>query len=139
MAKKTGKKKTGIIARGKRKEAVARASIKKGTGKIRINGALLETVNSPFVRQVIAESLHFYPEASQADIDVIVNGGGVMGQAQACRTAIAKAIVEYSKDEELRAKMLEFDRSLLVEDPRRVEPKKFKGPKARARFTKSYR
>jgi ribosomal protein S9 len=35
--------------------------------------------------------------------------------------------------------MLEWDRSLLVEDSRRVEPKKFKGPKARARFTKSYR
>ncbi len=139
MAKKTGKKKTGIVARGKRKEAVARASIKKGTGKVRFNGALLSTVNSPFVKQVIAEPIRFFPGASQVDIEVIVNGGGTMGQAQACRTAIAKAIVEYSKDEDLRAKMLEFDRSLLVEDPRRVEPKKFKGPKARARFTKSYR
>lgn len=139
MAKSSKKKTTGIVLRGKRKEATARASIKKGAGRVRFNGALLQTINSPFVKQVISEPLRFYPNASQVDIDVIVNGGGVMGQAQAARTAIARAVVEYSKDDALRAKMLEYDRSLLVEDPRRVEPKKFKGPKARARFTKSYR
>jgi small subunit ribosomal protein S9 len=62
-----------------------------------------------------------------------------MGQAQAARTAIARALVAALGDDDLRKRLVEFDRSLLVEDVRRVEPKKFKGPGARARFTKSYR
>ena len=74
------------------------------------------------------------------DISVKANGGGSSGQAQASRTAVARALLEaHGGNDAIRQQMLSFDRSLLVEDPRRVEPKKFKGPKARARFTKSYR
>ncbi len=62
-----------------------------------------------------------------------------MGQAQAARTAIANALVEYFGEMNLREKFVEIDRSLVVEDTRRVEPKKYRGPKARARYQKSYR
>lgn len=129
------------IARGKRKEAIARAVIKEGKKNvIRLNGLMLDAISSPVVKQIIAEPLIFSDDIGKTlQIDVNVSGGGVMGQAQAARTAIAKAIVEFTGSEELKQKMLEYDRSLLIEDPRRVEPKKFKGPKARARFTKSYR
>ena len=137
--KRAAKKQKFIVTRGKRKEAIARASIRPGSGKISVNGLLLDALNSPFVRQVIREPMKFYDASSTVDIDINVRGGGVMGQAQAARTAIARALVSYSKSDELKEQMLLYDRSLLVEDPRRVEPKKFKGPKARARFTKSYR
>ncbi len=73
------------------------------------------------------------------DIDVNVNGGGVMGQATATRTAIARGLVEYFEDEELKAKYRTFDRSLLVNDPRRSEPKHPLGRGARKKRQKSYR
>ncbi|MCX6767573.1 MAG: 30S ribosomal protein S9 [Candidatus Micrarchaeota archaeon] len=125
------------MTRGKRKAAVARASIREGKGVVRVNGIPLKAFESPFIRETIAEPLAFVEP--KYDVDIIVAGGGVSGQAQAARTALAKALVEFSGDKSLRQKMIQHDRSLLVEDPRRVEPKKFKGPKARARFTKSYR
>lgn len=127
-----------LIVKGKKKEAIARASIRDGTGVIRINGVLISAVSPKVVQDMVKEPLSF-TDASKFDIEITVTGGGVMGQAQAARTAVGKAIVQFSGDASLRERMLQYDRSLLVDDPRRVEPKKFKGPKARARFTKSYR
>ncbi|HII38989.1 TPA: 30S ribosomal protein S9 [Candidatus Micrarchaeota archaeon] len=138
MSIKEKKKSKNTIARGKRKRAIARATVSEGSGILRVNGEAVHSFNSPFFRQTIAEPLKFF-DTSKLDIKVTVTGGGTAGQAQAARTAIAKALVARSGDEETRRKLLEFDRTLLVEDVRRVEPKKFKGPKARARFTKSYR
>ena len=139
--KKKSKKKAAIVpnARGKRKEAIARAVIVPGNGKVYINRMLASTMNDPQVREIIAELMHFLADRDKVDIKVATNGGGSRGQAQAIRTAIAKAIVEYTKSDELHAEIIAYDRSMLVDDARRVEPKKFKGPKARARFTKSYR
>jgi small subunit ribosomal protein S16e len=64
----------------------------------------------------------------------------------AIRQAIAKAMVAYhqkfvdeSSKQEIRSMLIDYDRSLLVADPRRCEPKKFGGPGARARYQKSYR
>ncbi len=131
-------KKKIVVERGKRKRAIARATIKEGTGILKINNLGINAFTSPVEREIISEPLRF-TDASKIDVSVNVRGGGRMGQAQAARTAIARALVAYTSDEELRKRFMEFDRSLLVEDPRRVEPKKFKGPKARARFTKSYR
>lgn len=138
MAAAKTKKKKSIVTRGKRKEAHARASISEGNGIVRLNGLRVEAIQSPYVRDIILEPTRFV-DTSKYDISVNTNGGGTMGQAQAARTAIARALIEQTGDDELRKKMLEYDRSLLVEDSRRVEPKKFKGPKARARFTTSYR
>lgn len=137
------KKKKFSVYRGKRKEAIARASIRAashaGKGVVRVNGLALAALHSPIERAVISEPLQIIEASSQYDIDVATRGGGRMGQAQAARTAIARALVAASGDDELRKRLVEYDRSLLVEDTRRVEPKKFKGPGARARFTKSYR
>lgn len=139
--KKTAKKKSdAVIARGKRKTSVARATIKKGSGKVRVNSKLVEGLNNSYVRWIIMEPLGYVgPEANNIDVSVNVSGGGAMGQAQAVRTAIAKALVEYFPKLDLKKKFLDIDRSLVIEDPRRVEPKKYRGPKARARFQKSYR
>ncbi len=135
------KKKGGIVMRGKRKESVARASIRKGKGVVRINHARLDSMANRYARELIAEPLRIAPEvASEVDIDVSIRGGGAMGQAQAARLSIARALLEYSGQQpELKAKFMERDRFLLAEDSRRVEPKKYLGPKARARFQKSYR
>jgi small subunit ribosomal protein S9 len=139
-AVKGKKKEAPSVFRGKRKECIARASIRKGKGVVRINSVRLDAIDNRYVRQMIAEPLGFAPEvASQVDISVNVMGGGQMGQAQACRTAIARALVGFSGDETLKRKMVEYDKFLISEDSRRVEPKKYKGPKARARFQKSYR
>jgi small subunit ribosomal protein S16e len=83
---------------------------------------------------------------ANVDIRVRVTGGGHTSQVYAIRQAIAKAIVAYYQkfvDEqsknELKKALISYDRTLLVADPRRSEPKKFGGPGARARYQKSYR
>jgi len=107
---------------------------------VRINSKLVEGYNNKHIAGIIKEPLAYVgPEANNIDVSVNVEGGGVMGQAQAVRTAIANALVEYFPKLDLKKKFLEIDRSLVIEDPRRVEPKKYRGPKARARFQKSYR
>ncbi|VVC03337.1 30S ribosomal protein S9 [Candidatus Bilamarchaeum dharawalense] len=137
-AKKPSKK--VMTARGKRKESVARATITEGKGVIRVNSRNITSINNSYVREIIKEPLRYVgPEANNIDIAVNVNGGGIMGQAQAARTAIANALVAYFDGMNLKEKFISIDRSLVIEDTRRVEPKKFRGPKARARFQKSYR
>ena len=129
-----------VIARGKRKEAIARATMRPGKGAIRINKVLLDSYSNPFVRDIIREPLTYLgPEANTVNVDIKIIGGGMMGQAQAARTAIANALVEYFEDMNLKEKFVNIDRSLVVEDTRRVEPKKYRGPTARARYQKSYR
>ena len=134
---KKKRRKQGIVTRGKRKEAIARAYITEGAGRLSVNGLAVEAMQ-PLSREIISEPLQFAKERN-FDVSVSVNGGGIAGQAQAARTAIARAMIAFTKDDKMKEEMHAYDRSLLVEDPRRVEPKKFKGPKARARFTKSYR
>ncbi|MEW6749074.1 MAG: 30S ribosomal protein S9 [Candidatus Micrarchaeota archaeon] len=129
-----------VVARGKRKESIARATIKEGRGTIRVNSKNLESFTNPYMREIVREPLRYMgPEANTVDISVNVSGGGVMGQVQAARTAIANALCAYFEDLNLKERFIDIDRSLVVEDIRRVEPKKFRGPKARARFQKSYR
>jgi len=138
--KKTAKKKAAEVVRGKRKEAVARASVKKGKGVVRFNHMRIESLSNRYVKELLSEPLKLAPEiAAEVDIDVIAFGGGAMGQAQAARLAIARALVEHSGNPELKERISKRDKYLLAEDFRRVEPKKYKGPKARARFQKSYR
>lgn len=139
--KKKAKKATrAFVIRGKRKECVARATIKEGNGVVRFNKMKISALNNIYVQEIITEPLKYVgPQVDNVDISVSVRGGGSMGQAQAARTAIAKALVEYFDDIKLREKFISIDRSLLIEDTRRVETKKFRGPKARARFQKSYR
>lgn len=128
------------LARGKRKESIARATIREGKGNIRINKILVSALNNKYVQDIIKEPLNYVgPQANNIDISIDITGGGMMGQAQAARTAIARALVAYFGDEKLKETFMSVDRSLLIEDTRRVEPKKYLGPKARARYQKSYR
>lgn len=127
-------------SRGKRKEAVARASVRKGTGRVTLNRLALATVNNKYLKSMMYAPIALAGSVvKELDIDVDVYGGGPTGQAEAVAQAIARGILEFTGDAKFKEKLVEYDRYLLVEDARRVEPKKYKGPKARARFQKSYR
>ena len=125
---------------GKRKTAIARATIREGRGRVRVNKKPVEIIEPELVRMKIMEPLILAKGlAEKVDIDVRVHGGGVMGQAEAVRTAIARGLVEWSGDAELREFFMKYDRTLLVNDSRRKEPKKVGGRGARKRRQKSYR
>jgi small subunit ribosomal protein S9 len=129
-----------VVASGKRKSAVARATVMKGTGLIRINSVPVE-IHEPHLAKVkIMEPLTLAGDkATKVNIDVNVQGGGIMGQASAIRTAIAKGLVQFLEDDELQALYTKYDRSLVVSDPRRKFPKKPLGRGARKKRQKSYR
>jgi len=129
-----------VIAKGTRKSAVARAVISEGKGRVRINNIDINAIDNNYIKEMLMEPLLLIGErATKVDVNVSVRGGGVMGQMQAAKTAIAKGLVEYFEDDKLRERYFEYDKHLVVDDVRQVEPKKYKGPKARARFQKSYR
>jgi small subunit ribosomal protein S9 len=130
-----------LVVSGKRKTAIARAVVKPGIGRIRINMIPLEIYQPEVARQKIMEPLIQAGDDvwKQLDIDVKVSGGGYMGQAEAARMAIANALLKWTKSTQLRSAFIECDRTMIVGDPRRKEPKKFGGPGARARDQKSYR
>lgn len=125
---------------GKRKTAVARATVKKGMGRIRINKKPVEIYTPELARLKIMEPLTLAGEKiKNIDVDVNVSGGGVMGQADAVRTAIARGLVDFYEDNTLKNTFLSHDRSLLVNDSRRKEPKHPLGRGARKKRQKSYR
>jgi small subunit ribosomal protein S9 len=134
------KKKKGIFSKAKKKEATARAVAKKGKGIVRINKRNLITIEPKYVQELLKEPLELAgPISQEVDINVRTYGGGFMSQMIAARGAIAKALLEYAHDEKLKKKFLAYDRMLLVDDARRVEPKKQLGPKARRKKQKSKR
>ena len=94
---------------GKRKTAIARGTVREGTGKVRINKVPLELYSPELARLKLTEPL------------------------------IAKGLVQWTQDMDLKEIYTQYDRTMLVGDPRRSEPKKYGGPGARARKQKSYR
>ncbi|MFO7833321.1 MAG: 30S ribosomal protein S9 [Halohasta sp.] len=126
---------------GKKKTAVARATVRDGEGRVRINSQPVELVEPEMGRLKMLEPFRIAGDdlRDSVDIDVTVNGGGFSGQADAVRTALARGLVQHLNDAELREAYMQFDRSLLVNDVRQSEPKKWGGPGARARYQKSYR
>lgn len=126
---------------GKKKTAIARATVSDGAGRVRINSRPVELVEPESARLKMLEPFRIGGDdlREEVDIDVTVSGGGFAGQADAVRTAIARGLVEHRNDAELRDAFMEFDRTLLVNDIRQSEPKKWGGPGARARYQKSYR
>jgi len=129
-----------VVATGKRKTSLAKATIKNGNGRIRVNGTPLEVYQPEIARLRIMEPLILFGENwKRYDIRVRVKGGGYMGQADAVRMAVATGLIRMSEDYEARSKMIAHDRTMLVGDPRRTEAKKFGGPSARSRYQKSYR
>ncbi len=133
-------RKTVKIFVGKRKTAIARAIIRDGSGKVRINGVPVEILQPEVARMRIIQTLMLAePYSRNYDIDVYVRGGGYMGQAEAASIAIARALVGVTKSKRLRKIYLEFDRALLAGDPRRTESKKPLCRSARRRKQTSYR
>lgn len=124
---------------GKRKRAIAAATIKKGSGRVTINNTLLENYSPKMARMRIMEPLLLSGMKDKIDVSVKIKGGGVLGQADAARLAIARAIVDFSEDENVEKAFLEYDRQLLVADVRRKETRKPNDSKARAKRQKSYR
>ena len=126
---------------GKKKTAIARATVTDGQGRVRIDATPVELIEPEQARLKMLEPFRIAdPEVRDSvDVDVTVSGGGFAGQADAVRTAIARGLVQHLGDMELRDTFREFDRSLLVNDDRQSEPKKWGGPGARARYQKSYR
>jgi len=129
-----------VVASGKRKTAIARATIRRGRGAIRINSVPVEIYPVELARLKMLEPLKLAgKKAETVDIEVNVAGGGIMGQADATRTAIARGLVQYLNDEELETLFREYDRTLIVPDTRRKLPKKPLGRGARKKRQKSYR
>ena len=125
---------------GKKKTAIARATVRDGEGRVRVNARPIELIEPEINRLRMMEPFRIVDSVrDQVDIDVQVSGGGYSGQADAVRTAIARGLVQHTGDAELRDAFMSFDRSLLVNDVRQTEPKKWGGPGARARYQKSYR
>lgn len=124
---------------GTRKTAVARATLTAGAGVVRINSCLFSTLPQNIFRAKIEEALLLAGDtAKKVNIDVRVTGGGMNGQAEAVRLALAKVLAVF--DKKLHIKYLEYDRSFTVADVRRKETHKpnCQG-KARAKRQKSYR
>jgi len=127
---------------GKRKTAKARATIKEGNGTIRVGSRPLDVLQDS-TRRMIEEPLRIAGEEvyGSLQIQVEMEGGGKNGQAEAARMAVARALVEHTGDDELEAEFRDYDRNMLVEDPRRTETRKpsqsSKG--ARHKQQKSYR
>jgi small subunit ribosomal protein S9 len=125
-----------INTSGRRKTSVARAYVTTGSGNIEVNGRdFKEYFKTPTLHFYVTQSLMVANAREAYDVKVNVAGGGITGQAQAIRLAIAKALVEANADfkKDLRAA------GLVTRDPRMVERKKFGQKKARARFQFSKR
>ncbi len=127
---------------GKRKTAIAQAILRPGKGIIRINNVPVEKIEPLHARWKIQEVLKLLEgekELKEVDINVNVQGGGIMGQFDAARIAISKALNAHMKKKRVTKRLKDYDKTLLSGDSRRSEPKKWGGRGARKRFQKSYR
>ena len=130
-----------IHASGKRKTAIARATLKQGNGLVRINSIPIDFIEPKMSRLKLREPFILAGDvANKVDIDIDVTGGGITSQAEASRLAIAKALFNFTKSDKLKEVFLNYDRNLLVADVRRKEPAKpNRHGQARAKVQKSYR
>lgn len=133
-----------VIAKAKKKKAIARARVKAGKDSYKVNEVPVQIYENELARETLMIPVRIAGQvlgdkAVGIDIDVNISGGGVMGQAEAGKVAVAKALVEWSGSDKLKKAFLEYDRSLLVDDVRKKEPKKYLRDGARAKPQKSYR
>lgn len=123
-------------ATGKRKNAVARVWIKPGNGKIVVNGRDVKVYFArPVLQMVVNQPFSVADRANQFDVEVLVDGGGLSGQAGAVKHGISKALTYF--EPELRSPLKKA--LFLRRDPRVVERKKYGRVKARRRFQFSKR
>lgn len=113
---------------GRRKEAVARAALRPGSGEHKINGKAFDAYfPTAMQRMVVTEALRVVDAEETYDITATMHGGGISGQAGALRMAVARALVEL--DPEARPALKQA--GLLTRDARRKESKKYGLKKAR--------
>ena len=133
---------------GRKKMATAVAHCKRGNGLIKVNGRPLEMIEPRTLQYKLLEPVLLLGKERFASVDirVRVRGGGHIAQIYAIRQSISKALVAYyqkyvdeASKKEIKDILIQYDRTLLVADPRRCESKKFGGPGARARYQKSSR
>ena len=133
---------------GKKKNATAVALCREGKGTIRINGKPIDLIEPEVLRNKVLEPILLlgHEKFAKYDIRIRVRGGGYVAQVYAIRMAISRSIVAFNQkfvDEvskrQLKETLVEYDRGLLIADPRRCEPKKVGGHGARAKKQKSYR
>jgi len=125
-----------INALGRRKTAVARVYLSKGTGTILVNKKDVNTVFPIDVLQAkINQPFILTNTVGQYDVKINVNGGGINGQAEAIRLGISRALVELEAENKPLLKV----EGLMTRDPRMVERKKPGQPKARKKFQFSKR
>ena len=120
---------------GRRKRAVARASLRPGTGQFTINGKTLEAYFPTDASQmVVAEPMNVTETREAYDVNATIHGGGASGQAGALRMAIARSLVELDPE----SRHILKTSGLLTRDPRKKESKKYGLKKARKapQFTK---
>ena len=114
-----------ITESGKRKRAIARATIRPGNGIVKVNNTALDYYEPKLSRLKLREPLIIAGDLiNKVNINVNVFGGGISSQADASRLAIAKGLIKYSKNDKLKEEFLKYDRNLLVADVRRKEPSK---------------
>jgi len=130
-----------ILSAAKRKTAVARVLIKDGKGRIYVNEMPLELHPIELFRNKIMEPILLLGNEYRGKVDIVVkvSGGGIISQADAARTAIARGLVKFFESDQLKRIFLEYDRVLLSGDPRQTEPEKYMRYSARRRWQKSYR
>jgi small subunit ribosomal protein S9 len=124
-----------IVVSGKRKRAIAKATIKAGKGTIRINKQLLKTIEPEISRLRLQEPLEIAENLKdKVNINITMQGGGSQSQIEAARLTIAKALLAFSNNNaELKQSFLNYDRHLLIADTRRNEPHKPNDSKPRAK------
>ncbi|MDP9127837.1 MAG: 30S ribosomal protein S9 [Pseudomonadota bacterium] len=123
-------------ATGKRKNAIARVWIKPGSGKIIVNGRELNVYFArPVLQMIVNQPFAVADRASQFDVECLVNGGGLSGQAGAVKHGISKALTYFEPELRKPLKVAKF----LRRDARVVERKKYGHKKARRRFQYSKR
>jgi len=124
----------------RRKRAIARATLHEGKGIIRINHQTLDTYQPKLARMMIQEPLMIAGDfVNKVNINVNVFGGGWHSQAEAVRGCVAKALVESTKNKQLKTEFLNYDRTLLIDDVRFAEASKPNDSKPRSARQKSYR
>lgn len=125
-----------INAIGRRKAAVARIYMNEGKGKVTINQReLKDYFPSEILQYIVLQPLDLLEASDKYDIKVNLDGGGIKGQAEATRLAIARALVKINPEDKSALRVNGF----ITRDPRVVERKKPGQPKARKRFQFSKR
>ena len=123
-------------ATGRRKDAISRVWIKRGSGKITVNGKAIETYFArPVLRMLVQQPLVLANRATQFDVECTVTGGGLSGQAGAVRHGLSRAMTYF--EPELRGVLKKA--GFLTRDSRAVERKKYGRAKARRSFQFSKR